>query len=272
MNTAISWSSFISGVNTFLPKLLEAVIVIAIGWVVSKVCRRLCKRALEKANRDIGAISFLSSAVSVGIKLITIIMALSSLGLNTNVIVGAFSAVGLGVSLALKDNMANVAGGIQMLFTKPFHVGDYIAAENVEGSVERIELMFTVLRTPDNKEVIFPNSRLTDSIITNYTAQKKRRLDMEFGISYSDDLIGAQRLLRKIVEKNTKVMKEPAPLIAVNRHGDSAVVLTVRLWCKTEEYWNLYFEMQETVKLAFDKAGYHIPFPQLDIHSDQKAG
>ncbi|HCA71432.1 MAG TPA: mechanosensitive ion channel protein MscS [Ruminococcaceae bacterium] len=263
-------TQFLSGFSEFGPRFLEAAVVIFIGWIVSKILRRVCEKALEKANRDLGIISFLSSAVSALVKIIAIIMALSSLGLNTNVIVGAFSAVGFGVSLALKDNMANVAGGIQMLFTKPFHVGDYIAAESVEGTVERIELMFTTLRTFDNKEVIFPNSKLTDSIITNYTAQDKRRLDLEFGIDYSDDLLGAKKLLQKLAEENPKVLSEPAPLVVVSKQGDSAMLLTARLWCKTEEYWNLYFEMQEKVKLAFDANGYHIPYPQMDIHA--KAG
>lgn len=163
--------------------------------------------------------------------------------------------------------MANVACGIQMLFTKPFRVGDYIATEGVEGTVERVELMFTTLHTFDNKEVVFPNSRLADSIITNYTALEKRRLDLEFNIDYSDDLKNAKALLQRLAEKNSKVLTEPAPLVAVKAHGDSAVVLTMRMWCKTEEYWDLYFEMQETVKLAFDANGFHTPFPQIDVHN-----
>lgn len=267
MDFTQTWAKFLSGMSDFLPKLIEAVLVIAIGWLLSRVGQRFCKKALVKANRDAGVVSFLSSGTSILIKIVAIIMALSSLGLNTSVIVGGFSAVGLGISLALKNNMANVACGIQMLFTKPFRVGDYIATESVEGTVERVELMFTTLHTFDNKEVVFPNSRLADSIITNYTALEKRRLDLEFGIDYSDDLKNAKALLQRLAEKNSKVLTEPAPLVAVKAHGDSAVVLTMRMWCKTEEYWDLYFEMQETVKLAFDANGFHIPFPQMDVHN-----
>lgn len=267
MDFTQAWAKFLAGMSDFFPKLIAAMIIIAVGWGLSKVGHRFCQKALTKANRDAGVISFLSSAFAILIKVVAIIMALSSLGLNTSVIVGAFSAVGLGITFALKNNMANVACGIQILFTKPFRTGDYIETEGVEGTAERVELMFTTLRTFDNKEVVFPNSRLADSIITNYTALEKRRLDLEFSIDYSDDLEGAKALLQHLAEKNDKVLAEPAPMVAVKAHGDSAVVLTMRLWCKTEEYWDLNFEMQEIVKLAFDANGYHIPFPQMDVHT-----
>ncbi|WOC31244.1 MULTISPECIES: mechanosensitive ion channel family protein [Caproicibacterium] len=269
MNIIKTGEQFLTAVGDFLPRLLAAAVILVVGWALSKLGHRLCEKALEKADRDVGVIAFLASGAAILIKIIAIIMALSALGLDTNVIVGAFSAVGLGISLALKENMANIACGIQMLFTKPFRIGDYIAAEDVEGTVERVELMFTSLRTFDNKEVVFPNSKLADSVITNYTAQEKRRLDMDFSIAYSDDLQGAKALLQKLAEQNSKVQQQPAPLIAVKAQADSAVVLTVRMWCQTEAYWDLYYEMQESVKLAFDANGYHIPFPQLDVHTDK---
>ncbi|MDD3261568.1 MAG: mechanosensitive ion channel family protein [Oscillospiraceae bacterium] len=267
MNTLSFWSSFSQSALTFLPKFLEAAIVFAVGWWLSSLVRRLCKKALQRADRGTAVASFLSSAASVAIRVLAGIMALSSLGLNTSVIVGALSALGLGVSLAMKDNMANVACGLQMLFTKPFHAGDYIAAEGVEGTVERMELMFTTLRTYENKEVVFPNARLCSSIVTNYTAMEKRRVDLEFGISYDDDLKGAKELLRQVATNDKRVLPEPAPLVAVSKHGDSALLLTMHLWCKTEQYWDVYYAMQEKVKLAFDENDYHIPFPQVDVHT-----
>ncbi|ARP49953.1 hypothetical protein B6259_03060 [Ruminococcaceae bacterium CPB6] len=251
---------------SFLPRLLEAALVFGIGWWLSGVVRHICVKMLQRAQRDSAVVSFLSSTVKVTVRIIVIIMALSSLGLNTGAIIGAFSALGLGVSLAMKNNMANIACGVQMLFTKPFHAGDYIAAEGVEGTVERVELMFTTLRTFDNKEIVFPNARLCDSVVTNYTAMDKRRVDFDFGISYSDDLAGAKALLLQIAEEDSRVLKVPAPLVAVNKHEKSALLLTAHFWCKTEDYWDVYYAVQEKVKLAFDEHGYHIPFPQVDVH------
>lgn len=262
-----SWTRFANNVTEFLPELLTGLIIVAIGWGVSNLSRRICARALRRAERDATVVSFLSSAVAVMVKVVAVIMALSTLGLNTNVIVGGFSALGVGISLALKNNMANVACGIQMLFTKPFLAGDYIAAEDVEGTVERIDLMFTTLRTSDNKVVILPNSSLCESIIINYTRTETRRLDLSYGISYEDDLEGAKVLLRGLLQAEPRVLAEPAPLVAVDKHGDSAVILAVHIWCKNEDYWDLYYAMQERVKLAFDEHGYHIPYPQMDIHN-----
>lgn len=265
------WEHFSGWMLAFLPKLLAAAVIVVAGLVLSRLARRLCETAMERSNRDVGVISFAGSAVSVVVKVIAAVIALSALGVDTSVLVGGLSAVGLGISLALKNNMANVACGLQMLFTKPFKAGDYIAADaggKTEGTVERIELMFTTLRTFDNKEVVIPNARLADSVVTNYTAMDKRRLDLDFSIAYGDDLAAAKEVLRETVTADARVLNAPAPLVAVNRCGDSAVQLTAHLWCRTEAYWDLYYALQEAVKLAFDAHGIHIPYPQVDVHTD----
>ena len=203
------------------------------------------------------------------IKIIISITALAQLGVEVGSIIAAIGAAGVTVGLALKENMANVASGAQIIFTKPFTVGDYLLLDNVEGVVERIEIMFTTLRTFDNKEIVIPNSKVTVSTITNYTAMKTRRLDLHYSISYNDDLAKVKAVLGELVEKNPLVEKTPEPLVAVEEHKDSCIQMLVRVWCKTDDYWPLYYQMQEEVKLAFDRAGIHIPFPQMDVHVDR---
>ena len=260
---------FLTWLLGMLPKLLAAAAIVVAGWLLSRLARKLFEKAMEKSNHEVGAISFLGSAASVIVKIVAVIMALSALGVNTAVLVGGLSAISLGISLALKDNMANVASGLQMLVTKPFHVGDYIATEDdVEGTVERIELMFTTLRTFDNKQVVIPNARLANAILTDYTAMDKRCLSLTFSVSYDDDLAYAKEVLHQTAAADKRVLADPAPLVAVNRHGDSGVELIVRLWCKTDDYWPLYYALQENVKLAFDTHGIHIPCAQVEVHMD----
>lgn len=261
---------FLTWLLAILPKLLAAAAILVAGFFLSRFARKLCEKAMEKSSREVGVISFLGSAASVIVKIVAAIIALSALGVDTAVLVGGLSAISLGISLALKDNMANVASGLQMLVTKPFHVGDYIKTEDdVEGTVGRIELMFTTLRTFDNKQVIIPNARLANAVLIDYTAMDKRCLSLTFSVSYDDDLAYAKEVLRQTAVADKRVLVDPAPLVAVNRHGDSGVELMARLWCKTDDYWPLYYTLQEAVKLAFDAHGIHIPCTQVEVHLDR---
>ena len=187
------WAQMGQWVLDFLPKLLAAAVIVVVGLFIGRILKKVCTKALEKANREVGMVSFISSAVSVIIKIFTAVIAISALGVDMSVIVGGLSAVGLGITLALKNNMANVASGLQMIFTKPFKVGDYIATDDgVEGTVERVELMFSVLRTFDNKEIVIPNAKLADNVVTNFSAMENRRMDLRFSVAYGDDLLHAK--------------------------------------------------------------------------------
>ncbi len=249
-----------------LPKLIGTILILAIGWWLSNQLVRLMYRAMMKSKTDTGIITFICSLIRALFKIIVCITAAAQLGMNVNSIVAALGAAGLTIGLALKDSMSNIASGAQIIFTKPFRVGDYVALADVEGTVERIEIMFSALRTFDNKEVVIPNSTITASVITNYSAMQTRRLDLHYSIGYDDDIALVKRLLGELMESSPLVLKDPSPLIAVGEHKDSSIAMEVRVWCKTEDYFTLYFEMQEKVKLAFDKAGVCIPFNQVDVH------
>nr|WP_319487585.1 mechanosensitive ion channel family protein [uncultured Caproiciproducens sp.] len=249
-----------------LPKLIGALLILGIGWWLSNQAVRLMFRAMSHSKTDTGLVTFISSLTRALLKIIVCITAAAQLGMNVSSIIAALGAAGLAIGLALKDNMANIACGAQIIFTKPFRVGDYIAYENTEGTVERIETMFTTLRTFDNKEVVIPNSKITSAVIINYSAMATRRLDLKYSVGYGEDLAVVKRLLADLTENNPMALKDPEPLIVVGEHRESGVIVEVRVWCNTGDYLALYFDMQEKVKLAFDEAGIRIPYNQLDVH------
>ena len=260
------WSEFLKWGEAFLPKLLSAVLVLVIGWWLSNILVKILHRAMQRSKADAGVISFLGSGAKVTLKLIVGIIAASQLGLDVTSVIAALGAAGLTLGLALKDSMGNIASGVQIVFTRPFHVGDYLELNGVEGTVEKIEIMYTTLRTFDNKAVVMPNSQVTVSVITNYTAMETRRLDLNYSVDYSQDLAEVKRVLHEICEQEPLALKTPVPLIVVGEHKDSSITVGVKVWCKTDDYWTLYFAMQEKVKNEFDRNGIVIPFNQLDVH------
>ncbi len=260
------WQDFLLWLQGALPRLIGALLIFAIGWKLSDWLIQIGKRMLNRTGVETGFVTFVGSLLKILLKVIVVIAVLDQLNVNVSAIVAAVGAAGVTAALALKDNLSNVACGAQIILTKPFKVGDYIALNSTEGTVMRIEMMFTVLKTADNREVVIPNSTLTAAVITNYTAMENRMLDLTYGISYQDDLLAAKAVLQKLAEENPKILKEPAPMVVVREHGASAVRLLLRVWCKTADYWPLYYEMQEQVKLAFDRAGLTIPFDQVDVH------
>lgn len=266
MNFQVMWEQFLTGLQAFLPRLVTAALILAIGWWLCNVVVGLMRRGMDRTKADTGIVTFLCSLTSAVLKIIVCITAAAQLGMNVTSIIAAIGAAGLAVGLALKDNMANIASGAQIIFTKPFRVGDYLKLDNAEGTVTRIEIMFTTLTTSDNKEIIIPNSKMITSVITNYSARDTRRLDLSYNISYDDDIVAAEALLDDMVKNHGMVIQSPAPLVAVGEHKENGIAIVVQLWCKSEDYWPLYHNMQEQVKLEFDEAGITIPFCQVDVH------
>ena len=249
--------------------LLSAALIFLAGWWLAKLAARLTKNAVKKGRADPLVAGFIGSLVKAVVLMVTAVSAVAQLQININSLIAALGAAGLTASFALQGSLSNLVSGMQIIFTKPFKMGDYLAFGGYEGTVKRIEILYTVLATFDNKDVIVPNSKITGDVVVNFTTNGTRRLDLSYGVSYSADLQKAKRLLRKLAEKDDRVLDVPEPVIAVGELKDSSVTLVMKLWCKQEEYWNLYFAMQEAVKLAFDKAGVPIPFPQLDVHLDR---
>lgn len=253
----------------YLPKIVLALLTVWIGfkiagWLAKLVDGGMKKKGLEKTVRH-----FLAAIVSIALKVMVIISAASVLGVQTTSFVAVLGAAGLAVGLALQGSLANFAGGVLIAVFKPFVVGDVIEAQGFLGKVNKVSIFNTILNTPDNQKVIIPNGPLSNGPITNITAEDTRRVDMVFGIGYDDDIKKAQDVLMDIVSKHKKVLKDPAPVVRVKELADSSVNFVVRPWSKTADYWDVYFDVHEAVKMRFDKEGISIPYPQQDVHMHQ---
>ncbi len=255
-----------------LPQLLLAIVVLILGLWAIKFLGRGINRALEKSKVDVSLQKFLVSLISIGFKILLLISIASMLGIATTSFVTIIGAMGLAVGLALQGSLANFAGGVLILLLKPFKVGDVIDAQGFIGKVDQIQIFNTILKTFDNKTIFIPNAALSNGNITNYSIEPTRRVDMTFGIGYNDDLKKAKQILTEMVEKDERILKEPAPTVALAELGDSSVNFAVRVWVKQEDFWNVYYDFQENVKLTFDAQDISIPYPQRDVHLYQVDG
>jgi small conductance mechanosensitive channel len=250
----------------YAPKLLLAIITLIVGlWIIKFIVKGI-KKALEKSKVDESLKKFLASLLSTLFKILLFISVASMVGIETTSFVAIIGAAGLAVGFALQGSLGNFAGGVLILLFKPFKVGDFIDTGGHAGSVSAIHIFNTVLKTPDNKTIILPNGGLSSGSITNFSTEATRRVDMTFGIGYGDDLKKAKEVLGSLVNSDDRVLKDPVPMVVVSGLGDSSVNFTVRAWVSAADYWGLFFDMQERVKLEFDKQGISIPFPQRDVH------
>ncbi len=251
---------------SYLPKVALALLVLIIGlWLIRRIVK-MTAFALNNSANDPSLTKFVSSLVSIGLKLVLLVVIASMLGVATTSLVAILGAAGLAVALALQGSLSNFAGGVLILVLRPFRYGDFIEAQGSSGTVKDIQIFHTVLHTADNRVVIIPNGALINDIIVNYTREPTRRVDFVFGIGYDDDITAAKNLIRSIVNDDPRIMKDPEPLVVVSEIADSSVNLTVRVWADTAEYWNVKFDVTERVKLAFDDKGITIPYPQQQLH------
>lgn len=247
-------------------RIIGSILIIALGWVITGVIAKFFRKALSKTKLDISLIGFLVRIVDIFLKAMIILSALSNLGISTTGLIATFSAAAVAVSLALKDSLGNIAGGIMMLITHSFSTGDYIEAGGYAGTVLRIDVIHTVLLTVDNKQVIIPNGQLVNMSVIDYFKEKNRRVDLNFGISYDNDSEKAKEIIMETVKSHPMVLSEPDPFVRVSEYADSAVIITLRVWCESENYWNVYFDLLEQIRKAFDENGIVIPYNQLDVH------
>ena len=269
LNTALAWLGQIprDGVIGFLLRLALALIVYGIGTkLISWLCR-VVRNYLLKYGTDEAAKSFLMSIMKISLHILLIMTLAANLGVDRTSIATVLASAGVAVSLALKDGLSNFAGGLIIMFLRPFSVGDYIVenGENNEGTVEKIELYYTTLVTTDSRRIVIPNSLLTGNSITNVTAADKRRLEIKVGISYDSDLQKAKDILQELIQSDPELMDQEEKQVFVDSLGDSSVVLGMRSWVKTEEFWNTKWRMNEKIKEQFDANGIQIPYPQLDV-------
>ena len=247
-------------------KILGALIIFIVGKWVAKWIRGIVVKLMKKNSIDATLVTFAESIIYIVLMIVIILAALNSLGVNTTSFTAILAAAGLAIGLALQGTLGNIGSGILLISFRPFNVGDTISASGETGTVAAISMFATILHTPDNKVITIPNTAVTSGNITNFSAKETRRLDLTFSIGYGDDLKLAKSVLEEIIRSDERVLADPAPFVGVRELGDSSVNFAFRPWVKSEDYWDVHFDMMEKVKLTFDEKGISIPYPQMDIH------
>ena len=251
-------------------KLAVALVILFIGKLIAKLISKTTKKVLTKKEFDKTVVSFIGSLIYGIFIVITFIVAISHLGFNTSSLVAIVGAAGLAIGLALQGSLSNFASGILLITLKPFKAGNFVEVAGTAGIVEEINIFATQLRTGDNKTVIIPNGSITSSNITNFSAKPMRRIDLIIGVSYSADLAQTKAILTEIASSHELVLKDEAITVGVSELADSSVNFVVRPWVKTADYWPVYFDLLETIKVELDKAGIEIPFPQVSVHVNRE--
>lgn len=252
-----------------IPLITGVLAIIAIGIVIGNLIGKLVIKGLQLKGVDPSIHGFIKTIVKFTVEIVFILSALSTLGVDVNSFIAAIAAGGLTAGLGLQHSVSQFASGLQILINHPFRSGDFIDIGSVSGTVKEIKIMYTVLMTLDNRKVIVPNSHITDSNIINFNAEENRRIDLHYSISYTEDIDKARQAVIAAAAKCEKVLQNPAPRIEVNSHAESSIELITLVWCRSVDFWDAYFSMQENVKKEFDSRGITIPFNQLDVHIDK---
>jgi small conductance mechanosensitive channel len=247
-------------------KILAAIVVLILGRWVIKLIKKWMANGLMSRHADASLHSFLSNLVSVLLYFFLIMAIVGILGINTSSLVALLASAGLAVGMSLGGTLQNFAGGVLIITFRPFKVGDFIAAQGMEGTVSEIQIFNTHLLTTDNKEVILPNGALATGVMTVYSKQETRRVDWVFSIAYGDDYDKAKTVLRRLCEEDQRILKSPEPFIELIKLNNSSVDITVRVWVNSSDYWATFFSMNEKVYKTFAHEGLNIPFPQMDVH------
>jgi len=262
------------GVMVFLTtwgiRVLGALAVFVIGKMVASWARRLTRKGLERGKTDPTLIPFVSSMVYYLLLAFVIVAVLGIFGIPTASFVAVLGAAGLAVGLAIQGTLSNFAAGVMLLIFRPFKVGDFVDAGGATGVIDTVGIFSTTLKSPDNVLITVPNSQIYGATIKNYTALDSRRVDLEIGISYDDDIQKATDTIREVVSRDERVLPEPGVQIAVGGLGDSSVNLVVRPWCRPEDYWDVRFDLLRAIKEGLEANGCSIPFPQTDVHLFQE--
>ena len=249
-----------------LPVLAFAIIVFFAGIILSKLVVKFASKFIERSNIENTAGSFLISLIRVVLYILVAIIALSMLNVPMTSIVTVIGTAGLAIGLALQNSLSNLAGGFIILFSKPFKSGDLIEIDNSLGTVNSIGILYTKIITSDNKSIFIPNGKITDAKIINYSEISTRRVDLSFDISYDNDFEKAKNIIKKVIESDSLILREPEPLVRMNAQKESSLGICVQVWTNNENYWNVLYNMTENVKLEFDRNSIEIPYNQLDLH------
>ena len=250
-----------------------AIAIFIVGKIIARAISNLIRKGLKRGGTDDMLVGFIGNIVYAVLLVAVVLAAVDSLGVNVTSLMAILGAAGLAVGLALKDSLGNFAAGVMIIIFRPFKIGDYIEAGGTAGSVDEIGLFATLMHTPDNKRIIVPNSSIIGDNIVNVSALPTRRVDLVFGISYDDNIGKARDIIRSILDADERILDDPAPVITVGALADSSVNLNVRPWVNAGDYWAVYWDLLEKVKVSFDDAGISIPYPQQDVYMHEvKAG
>ena len=236
-------------------------------WLINRVLNLVDKRASKDLDETLH--SFSVSFLKIVLYLILAIIIASTLGFEMSSLIALISVAGLSIGFALQGSLANFAGGILILVFRPFCVGDFIEAKEHKGKVKSIHVLYTTLNTRDNKTVVIPNGTLANNSMINYTENKTRRVELSIGISYEDDIREAKKVMQEIVDKHDLILTEPEPIIRVAEHADSSINFNVFVWAENKDYWSVYYDLLEEIKIVFDEQGITFPYPQMDVHLEQ---
>jgi small conductance mechanosensitive channel len=247
-------------------KVVTALAIYFVGKFIVRIVVKALASVMQKQEVDKTLESFICNLVRTVLMVVVIIAAIGAVGIQTTSFIAIFGAAGLAVGLALQGSLSNFASGVLIVLFRPYKVGDWIEAAGISGAVEQVQILTTILKTGDNKQIIVPNSQIMDSIITNYSANDTRRVDMVVGVSYDDDIDKVRKTLEELIAADARILPEPAPTITVSALADSSVNFNVRPWVNSADYWGVMFDMTEAIKKRFDKDGISFPFPQQDVH------
>jgi small conductance mechanosensitive channel len=252
--------------TTYGIQIVGAVLILVLGRWLAKLITKGTKKIFARTIKDEMLTKFLGNLVYALLLTVVIIAALSKLGINTTSLIAILGAAGLAVGLALQGSLANFGSGVLLLVFRPFKIGEFVEGAGAIGFVEDLSIFNTTLKTLDNKVVIIPNGKITSDNIINYSRKEIRRVDLTFGVGYAEDIPKVRQVIQDTVSKDIRILGNPQPFIKVGELGDSSVNFVVRVWVKTEDYWNVFFDTTENVKLAFDQNKINIPYPQRDLH------
>ena len=268
----VTSEEFIPMITDWGVKLVFALLIFIIGRIVARLITKAFRKAINRESIDDTLEDFLGNMLYAILMVAVILAALDSLGVNITSLLAIVGAAGLAIGLALKDSLGNFAAGVMIIIFRPFTKGDFVEVAGVSGKVDEVRIFNSVLTTPDNKQITLPNGLITSDPITNYSALDVRRVDLVIGVGYDDDLKLAREVITRVVTSHDKVLDDPAFNIFVSELADSSVNFNVRPWCKTDDYWNVYGDLLEQLKIELDAAGLNIPYPQTDVHLHKVAG
>jgi len=262
----MAWADNPEALLGILKSLLLAYLIYWVGKRLARFFSNMAAKGLTKADNDPILVSFIKNLVYYVILVAVIIMALGQLGVQTTSLIAVMGAAGLAIGLALKDSLSNFASGVMLVMFRPFKLGDVVEVAGITGKVQEIRIFSTILKTPDNKEMIVPNGLITSDIITNLTSQKNRRIDLVIGVSYDDDIKLAKQVIEDTISAHPLVLKDPGPSVFLLELADSSINFAVRPWTKVEDYWTVYSDLLEQLKTNIEAAGCSFPYPQTDVH------